>query len=100
MRFGTTTVTRMTPRYDEPGYAKKHYRALAKTYSSQKKKFRYSNFDGHGSVRVVVHQGYGLDVWDYYTRSAVSAHKADVRLNQSILIGALGICLVDAILSD
>jgi hypothetical protein len=97
--YGAVRVTRMSPA-DEPGYRKKHYRAIAKTYCPGKDKFKYENFDGNGSTRVVVHQGYSLDVWDYYTRRAVDRHQHEVRLDTAVTIGVLGLCIVDAILSD
>lgn len=99
MRFSSSPVrvTRMSSG-DAPGYRKKHYTAVARTYGSAK--YKYENFDGNGSTRVVVHRGYGLDVWDYYTRRAVERHQHNVRLNTGILIGALGMCVIDAILSD
>jgi hypothetical protein len=85
---------------DKPGYAKKHFTAVARGYVFDQKKFKYENFDGMGSTRVVVHRGYALDVWDYYTQRAVRNHKAEVRLNVAIAIGALGMCVVDAILHE
>ena len=100
MRFASPVrVVNMTSG-DKPGYSKKHYRAVAKSFSFDKRKFKYENFDGYGSTRVVVHEGYSLDVWDYYTRHGAQARRTELRLNAAIAIGAFGLCIVDALLHE
>jgi len=85
---------------DKPGYRKSHFTARAKTYTSQQRKYKYENHDGLGSTRVVVHNGFSLDVWDYHTERAVRAHKAERKLNNTVLVAGLGICIIDAILNS
>lgn len=91
------TEVRTQP-YDKPGYAKKHFTGVVSSYQFGKRKIEERNFDGFGSNRVTVHRGYSVDVWEYYTKRAVANHKARVAMNASIALGALGMCLVDAIL--